>query len=517
MRLSRLAAALPFAHRHTGDAVEIHGIVADSRRVRPGDLFVAVRGVRVDGHQFVAEAVARGAVAVVGEAPVDTLLGEQPSAGRFSYVQVPDSRGAWGWLCAAWHDFPSRKMTVVGVTGTDGKMTTGNLIDAILRASGATTGMISTVNARIGDVEIDTGLHVTTPDAPEVQAYLARMVAGGATHAVLEVTSHGLSQRRVSGCDFDVAVITNITHEHLDAHGSFAAYREAKASLFAGLDRSFRKPAVPKAAILNQDDSSFDFLSALPADQCVTYGVEQRADVTAHHIHYSGACTHFVLCTPAGEIDIETALVGSFNVSNILAAAAAGVALGIELGAIRAGVAGMRGIPGRLERIGEGQEFLAIVDFAHTPNALRQALGTARMMADRDGRVIVVFGSAGLRDREKRRMMGREAGKLADQVVITAEDPRTEDLDAVLTESCAGATAVGKVEGVDVWRVADRGEAILFACRMARAGDVVIACGKGHEQSMCFGTIEYPWDDREAMRRALRGGTLDTLPTAALT
>jgi UDP-N-acetylmuramoyl-L-alanyl-D-glutamate--2,6-diaminopimelate ligase len=249
----------------------------------------------------------------------------------------------------------------------------------------------------------------------------------------------------------------------------------------------------------------------------VTYGVEQRADVTAHHIRYSGACTHFVLCTPAGEIDIETPLVGSFNVSNILAAASAGVALGVELGAIRAGVAGMRGVPGRLERIDEGQEFLAVVDFAHTPNALRQALGTARTMADPDGRVIVVFGSAGLRDREKRRMMGREAGKLADQVVITAEDPRTEDLDEVLTESCAGAAAVGKVEGVDVWRVADRGEAILFACRMAKAGDVVIACGKGHEQSMCFGTIEYPWDDREAMHRALRGGTLDTLPTAAPT
>jgi UDP-N-acetylmuramoyl-L-alanyl-D-glutamate--2,6-diaminopimelate ligase len=210
--------------------------------------------------------------------------------------------------------------------------------------------------------------------------------------------------------------------------------------------------------------------------------------------------------------------VGAFNVSNILAAASAGVALGVELNIIQEGVAAVHSIPGRMERIEEGQGFLAIVDFAHTPNALQRALQAAntmtRKIAGEDGRVIVVFGCAGLRDRQKRTMMGQVAGRLADLVVITAEDPRTESLDEIIAQSVSAATAEGKREGVDLWRVPDRGEAIWFACRQARVGDVVISCGKGHEQSMCFGTIEYPWDDREAMRRALHGETLDTLPTA---
>ncbi len=218
------------------------------------------------------------------------------------------------------------------------------------------------------------------------------------------------------------------------------------------------------------------------------------------------------LRTPAGEAVIETPLVGAYNVSNILAAAAVGAALDLPLAAIAAGIAAVRGVPGRMERIEAGQDFLAVVDFAHTPNALAQALKTAREMAD--GRVIVVFGCAGLRDREKRTLMGRIAGELADVVVLTAEDPRTESLEEILAASAAAAQETGKREGMDLFRVPDRGEAILRACQLACPGDLVIACGKGHEQSMCFGTTEYPWDDREAMRRALRGETLDALPTA---
>ena len=514
MRLTDLAAALPSVLSLTGDDVDVSGIVADSRDVRPGNLFVAVRGVSLDGHVFVAESIARGAVAAVGEMPRRKLAGTVPPAGSFSYVQVGNSREAWGWLCASWHCFPSRTMTLVGVTGTDGKTTTVNLIDSILRASDARPGMINTVNARIGDTEVDTGLHVTTPDAPDVQQYLSRMVAGGATHGILEVTSHGLAQHRVSGCDFDIAVVTNITHEHLDAHGSFQAYCQAKARLFEGLTRSFRKPGVPKAAVLNRDDSSYEYLRRIPADRQMTYAVENAADVTARTVRLGTASTHFTLCTPRGEIDVETPLVGVFNVSNILAAATTGLALGVGLEDIRQGVAAMWGVPGRLERIDEGQDFLAFVDFAHTSNAIRQVLQAARMMTESGGRVIVVFGSAGLRDPEKRAMMGREAGRLADMVIITAEDPRTEDLAGIMADSVAGASAEGKAEGVDVWRIADRGEAILFACRMAQRGDVVLACGKGHEQSMCFGTVEHPWDDREALHLALRGGALSTLPTA---
>ena len=537
MRLNHLIEALPAVLGRVGGDAMVHGIAADSRRVRPGDLFVAIPGVNVDGHRFIAEAVTEGAVAVVGERPPQKLPGLP--WGAFTYVRVPNAREAWGWLCAARHDFPSRKMTLVGVTGTDGKTTTVNLVYAILRAAGINAGMVSTVNAHIGEEEIDTGLHTTTPDPPDVQRYLARMVEAGTTHAVLEVTSHGLAQHRVAGCDFDVAAVTNVTHEHLDFHGSLSAYQRAKASLFEELTRSFRKSAVssqqsavrtvPKMAILNRDDDSFRYLSLIPADQQVVYAVTEEADVTARDVRFTPERTRFILRlrsgqalrlrsgqalrTPDGEIPIETPLVGEFNVSNVLAAAAVGVALGFPLETIAEGIAVVRGVPGRMERIDEGQDFLAIVDFAHTPNALQRALETARAMTGESGRVIVAFGCAGLRDQAKREMMGHVAGRLADLVVITAEDPRTESLEEIMAESAAAAMAEGKREGVDLWCVPDRGEALLFACQVARKGDVVIACGKGHEQSMCFGTTEYPWDDREALRRALHGETLDTLPT----
>jgi UDP-N-acetylmuramoyl-L-alanyl-D-glutamate--2,6-diaminopimelate ligase len=508
--LSYLIEQLPMVQGRVGGDVEVGGIAVDSRRVEPGDLFVAVPGVSVDGHRFIGEAVDNGAVAVVGERAPQELAGAP--WGAFTYVRVPNAREAWGWLCAAWHGFPSRKMTLVGVTGTDGKTTTVNLIYSILQEAGAGVGMISTVSARVSGEDIDTGFHVTTPDPPDVQRYLAQMVESGATHAVLEVTSHGLAQHRVAGCDFDVAAVTNITHEHLDAHGSLEAYQQAKASLFEGLGRSFRKPGVPKVAVLNRGDDSFRYLSPIPTDRQITYG--EGGEVRANDVRFTPDATHFTLVLPGDEVAVETALVGDYNVSNMLAAAAAGVALNISPDAIAKGIAAVKGVPGRMERIDAGQEFLAIVDFAHTPNALQQALTTVRAMTGGSGRMIAIFGCAGLRDREKRTMMGHVAGRLADVVIVTAEDPRTESLEQTMAEIAAAAAEEGKREGMDLWRVPDRGEAILHACQIARAGDVVIACGKGHEQSMCFGAIEYPWDDREAMRRALRGEVLSTLPTA---
>jgi len=527
MTLSDLLDTLPTVLGRVGGDVEIHGVAADSREAQPGDIFVAIPGLSVDGHRFIGEAVGNGAVAVVGERPPQALAGAP--WGAFTYAHVPNSREAWGWLCAAWRDFPSRKMTLIGVTGTDGKTTTVNLVYAILRAAGLNAGMISTVNARIpstgsahrGVEESDTGLHTTTPDPPDVQAYLAQMVEAGSTHAVLEVTSHGLAQRRVAGCDFDVAAVTNITHEHLDAHGgSLEAYQQAKASLFEGLRHSFRKPETPKVAVLNRDDDSFSYLSPIPTDRQIAYSLTGEADVTARDVHLTPDATRFTLRLPEAEVQVETPLVGDFNVSNVLAAASVGVGVGIPPAAIAEGVAALKGIPGRMERIEAGQDFLAIVDFAHTPNALQRALRVARTMVEGTGRLIVVFGCAGLRDREKRAMMGRVAGRLADVVIITAEDPRTESLEEIMAASAAAAAAEGKREGMDLFRVPDRGEAILRACQEARAGDaeggrsLAISCGKGHEQSMCFGATEYPWDDREAMRRALRGETLDTLPTA---
>ncbi|NLE44684.1 MAG: UDP-N-acetylmuramoyl-L-alanyl-D-glutamate--2,6-diaminopimelate ligase [Chloroflexi bacterium] len=511
MHLNQLTQALPTVLGQVGGDAIVHGIAADSRSVHPGDLFVAVSGVSVDGHRFIADAVDNGAVAVIGERSPQTL--PHLPWGAFTYVRVPDSREALGWLCAAWEGFPSRRMTLVGVTGTEGKTTTVALVHSILQAAGLSASMISTVSARIGNEELDTGLHTTTPNAPEMQRYLHQMVESGSTHAVLEVTSHGLAQHRVAGCDFDVAVITNITHEHLDYHGTFDEYRAAKTRLFTGLRHSSRKSDIPKIAVLNRDDESYSTLRELTVERQIVYGMTQSADLWADSAAFSPEYTRFELHTPKGDVPIETALVGDYNVGNILAAASVGIALKLDLDAIRLGVAAVKAVPGRMERIVEGQDFTAIVDFAHTPNALDHALRTARTMTG-DGRVIAVFGCAGLRDREKRTAMGTVAAELADLVIITAEDPRTEDLDEIMSVTARAMIVRGRQEGVHFWRVPDRGEAILLACQRAKPGDVVIACGKGHEQSMCFGTIEYPWDDRTAMREALRGQSLGGLPTS---
>ena len=522
MKLADLLTALPH-YRLTGNPdVEIGDIAFDSRRVRYGALFVAYRGVNVDGHGFAGAALKNGALAMVGERDVaevrDLVLPAELTA---PYVRVPDGREALARLSAAWYGFPARRMTMIGVTGTDGKTTTVNLIYHILRAAGRRAGMISTVNAVIGETALDTGLHTTTPDAPDVQRLLAGMVAAGVQVCVLETTSHGLAQHRVTACEFDVAVVTNITHEHLDIHGSFEAYQAAKASLFEGLVAGYHKPGVPKIAVLNRGDRSFDVLWPYQADVKLAYDVITQAaeagaveplpyawggsgDVVARNVRHAPAQTRFDIDSPYGSFSIATGLVGAFNVSNILAAAATTLALGVEPAAVSAGVAAMRGVPGRMERVDRGQPFTAIVDFAHTPNSLGRALETARQLAE-GGRVIVVFGCAGLRDAQKRPMMGRVAAELADYAILTAEDPRTEDLDAILEAMAEGCRQGGGVEGRTFERVPDRAAALARAVEVARPGDVVMACGKGHEQSMCFGETEYPWDDRAALAAALAG------------
>lgn len=511
MRFSRLLAAVPNLINAPGIDPRITApVVEDSRAVEPGGVFVAREGLSVDGHIFIQAAVARGAAAVVGERVPERVDCPAP------YAQVQDAGLALAHLAAAYHGFPAWRLVMIGVTGTDGKTTTANLIHSILTAAGVKAGLISTINAVIGGEVLDTGLHVTTPTAPQVQSYLAAMVDAGLTHCVLEATSHGMAQQRVAACDFDVAVVTNVQHEHLDFHGDWNAYLDAKASLFRYLSEGAEKPGVAKTAVINLDDEpSADKLIDIPAERRLTYAVDNpSADVTTGEITYRPGSTAFDVYLPDGvTIPIRTALVGAFNVSNVLAAVTAAHGLNTPAQAIRVGVRAVEAIPGRMERINEGQDFLAVVDFAHTPNALRRALETARMMVPPEKRVIAVFGSAGLRDPAKRAMMGRIAAEYADRVVITAEDPRTEPLHVILQEISTAVEAAGGVEGETYWRVPDRGEAIHFATGLARAGDIVLAFGKGHEQSMCFGTTEYPWDDREAMRSALRGGPLRGLPT----
>lgn len=508
--LAELLATLPQKSTVTGDSsVPITAPVVESDAdMQPGGVFVARAGLSVDGHDFIPRAIERGAAAIVGTRAISDL--------SVPYAQVENAQEAVGWLAAAYHDFPSRRLTVIGVTGTDGKTTTSTLIHVML---GKSCGLISTISADVGDKTLDTGFHVTTPSAPQIQVLLAQMVANGLQFAVLEMTSHGLAQGRLNGVDIDVAVLTNVTHEHLDYHKTFEDYRAAKGRMFAMLGRSYRKPNVPKVSVINADDPSTDYFAAFPADQVVTYGIRnENAQCRASEIVYQPDGTRFELESVADGrkalFPVFLPLVGEFNVYNSLAALCTGLCFPIPNGILQQRLASAQPISGRMERIDEGQEFLALVDFAHTPNALENVLKAARKMVDEGGRLIVMFGSAGLRDRDKRRMMAEVAARLADFTILTAEDPRTESLDAILETMAQAATAVGGVEGETFIRVPDRGEALYRACQMAHAGDVVIACGKGHEQSMAFGTVEYPWDDREAMRAALRGSPLRTLPTA---
>ncbi len=490
----------------------VHAIQYDSRCVCSGDVFVAVSGGSVDGHDFIPAAIKNGAAAVVGSKALSGL--------PVPYVRVRDSREALAHLAAAYYGHPARKMTVIGVTGTDGKTTTANLIFEILKASGVKAGLISTVNAVIGDEVLDTGFHVTTPEATDVQRYLAQMAEAGLTSVILESTSHGLAQHRVTGCEYDIAVVTNITHEHLDYHGTYEDYRAAKGRMFTSLAETVEKPfGNPRLAVLNHDDISYAYLSDLVKVNQVSYGLNGLGDYTAREIVSNPAGVDFTIIGDGVEVQAHCKLPGRFNVSNCLAAFCAAIGMGIDARQVVEGLARLEGVPGRMEAVEMGQPFGAMVDFAHTPNALKVALETAREMTN--NRVIAVFGSAGLRDREKRRLMAEASANLADITILTAEDPRTESLEDILAEMADAATSAGGVEGVSFFRIPDRGSAIRLGVQLAVAGDLVMACGKGHEQSMCFGTTEYPWDDRAAMRAALAerlaipGYEMPNLPTSS--
>ena len=361
--LRDLLAALPAADilSSSGDLDTVLGgeVAESSRDIKPGGLFVARKGQTADGHDFIADAIAAGAAAVVGERDLPGL--------PIPYIRLRDAQSALGHLAAAWHDFPSRDMVVIGVTGTDGKTTTCHLLHSILqRAPGIAPGAISTLAADFGVDAASTGLHVTTPGAPQIQRYLARMRAAGCTHCILEMTSHGLAQGRLKGVDIDLAVLTNVMHEHLDYHGSWRAYRAAKALMFRMLATSWRKPGVGKLAIINADDPSANFFAAIPADSQLTYSLESAADFRASAVHHRAHATTFRLC---GQ-DFELRLLGDFNVANALAAAVAARALGVPWTVIQQGIAAVELVSGRMQRIDAGQEYLAIVDFAHTPNAL---------------------------------------------------------------------------------------------------------------------------------------------------
>lgn len=513
---------LPFEFEPATDNPRISAPVTENAsEIEPGGLFLARMGRSTDGHRFIPQAVARGAAAVVGERPFDEV---KDALQGVPYARVPNGYEAFGYLVSGYEGNPSRNLIVIGVTGTNGKTTTTTVIYHILKAAGVKVGLISTVAAHIGEREISTGLHVTNPPAHQLQRYLSEMVDAGMTHVVLEVTSQGLDQGRVNGTQIDVAVLTNVTHEHLDWHGSFEAYRTAKARLFHLMKETMRKGSQPNIAVINADDPSGPVFAeaSVGADYLLLYSINQKdADLYADNVHYGPNYTSFMLRGNTGDIPIRSPLVGAYNVANVLAGIGGAIAAmpqpenqQVMINAIPRGIADLPQIPGRMEHLDEGQDFTAIVDFAHTHDALDKALDAAQLMKGDAGRVIVVFGSAGLRDVEKRRLMAEVAAQKADLMVLTAEDPRTESLLSILEDMKTAAIESGAIENETMWTVPDRGRAIDFACRLARAGDVLLVCGKGHEQSMCFGKIEHPWDDREALRSALHGKPLLTLPSA---
>ena len=484
-----------------GADVSISAICSDSRRVAPGALFVAVPGFRVDGHDYISEAVAGGAAAVVVQADRRAKWQAAVEGGGLPAIVVPDSRRALAALAAAFHGHPGRRLRVIGVTGTDGKTTTIHLISALLEARGYRTGLLSTVHCKVGDRLLPNEYRFTTPEAPQVQALLADMTSAGVDYAILESSSHGLALHRLDGCEYDVAVVTNVTADHLDFHGSREEYLAAKGRLFAMLDEAADK-GVDKVAVLNADEPAVAHFAGLTRARIVTYGVQKAADIQAADIAPTEWGSRFRLRAEGSELEVAVGLPGLFNVSNSLAAAAVALSQGMSLAAVRDALASFPGVPGRLERIDEGQPFTVVVDFAHAPEALRRVLAFLRERSQ--GRLIIVFGCIGERERPRRAGMGLAAGEQADFAVLTNDNPFQEDPQAILAEIAQGLEKAGRHEGHHFIRIPERREAIAHALAMAVEGDVVLLAGKGHEQSITIGDAVIPWDECRVARELLR-------------
>jgi UDP-N-acetylmuramoyl-L-alanyl-D-glutamate--2,6-diaminopimelate ligase len=478
-----------------GAPVDISAIDADSRSVTRGSLFVAITGRRLDGHRFCRDAVERGAVALVVERMPEPAV--DPS---IPLVLVADSRLALSALASAFYDHPSAELCVVGITGTDGKTTTATLLWRAWRAAGIAAASITTVDRRTRDSVSANQSRQTTPEAPELQAELARIRASGCTHVALETSSHGLEMRRADHVAFRAAVFTRITTEHLELHGSREGYLAAKARL---LERVSSRP--DGIAVLDAGDPfAFPRLAAIPVATRLTYSDEPqaRADVRAKDVVTSAAGLRFTALTPWGTAPVALRLAGTFNVRNALAAMTAACATGADLEHAVRGVEAAEAVTGRMERIDLGQPFAVVVDYAHTAEALETVLHELRHTTE--GRLWAVFGSAGERNVEKRPAMGAVAARNADISVITDEDPRHEDRDLILEQIAAGAIAAGGRLGDTVLVIPDREEAIAFAVGHAAPGDTVLCAGKGHEKTLETADGEVQWNERAVATAAIR-------------
>jgi UDP-N-acetylmuramoyl-L-alanyl-D-glutamate--2,6-diaminopimelate ligase len=491
MLLFDLLGRAPGARLAAGDwNTPVTGIAYDSRQVAPGHVFFALPGQRHDGHEFVPQAMAAGAAALV--------LGRELSlpCGAGAQVVAEDTRSALAYASAAWHGRPAERLQVVGVTGTKGKTTTTHLVRAIFEAAGHRTGLVGTVHNIVGGRS--EAVRHTTPEAPELQGLFRRMVDAGDSHVVMEVSSHALAMSRVGEVPFGVAALTNLGHDHLDFHHTHEAYAAAKAMLFAALS------GTGATAVINGDDPAGQIMrAAVPRGVRIwTYGLGAEATVAGHDVVLTAEGGRFRAITPVGAVDVRLQLPGRFNVYNALCALAIGIVQDVSPEVCAAALGSVAGVPGRFERVDRGQPFGVIVDYAHTPESMVGVLETARELTS--GRLILVFGCGGDRDRTRRPTMGRLATELADRILVTSDNPRSEDPERIIDEIVAGMPApVSGEDGRDWTRLADRAAAIRQAIAEAGPGDVVMVIGKGHETYQIIGDRTLHFDDREVAAAAL--------------
>jgi UDP-N-acetylmuramoyl-L-alanyl-D-glutamate--2,6-diaminopimelate ligase len=493
MRLRELLSEVAGAEVAGSAEIDITGVDHDSRAAAPGSLFVCIRGFRQDGHTFIGDAAGRGAAAVVVEDDPARLI----IPPGLTVIRVANSRSALARLAARFFAHPSRQLRLIGITGTNGKTTTAYLAESILRAAGHRVGLLGTIEYRCGATTFPG--ERTTPESSDLQRLLARMRDMGAWGATMEVSSHSLMLHRVEACEFDVAVFTNLTQDHLDFHGSMERYADAKAELFRDLGKARVKPGIA-AAVLNADDPWADFMAQRTTARVVRFSLTSSADLSVRTAQFDLAGIRASLLSRWGPFEVASSLVGRHNLANILGAACACLHLGIPRQVVEAGIANLTAVPGRFEKVEAGQPFGVVVDYAHTPDALERVLTFAREYAR--GRLIVVFGCGGDRDRGKRPRMGEVAARLANAVFVTSDNPRSEDPDAILTEIVAGIKKTFANGGGHA-TIPNRREAIGAALASARGGDLVVIAGKGHETYQILRDRTIPFDDRVVAREAL--------------
>ncbi len=483
MTASQIFAGCPLkAPLPTGIAeMSVAGLEYDSRRVEPGYLFFAFPGQHADGRRFASDALSRGALAVVSESA-------RPESLSCPWVEVEHGRRSLALAARRFYGAPDERVAITGITGTNGKTTSAYILDSIFRAAGKTTLVIGTIEYQLAGRTLPAVN--TTPESLDIFRLLERLEAEGGTHATMEVSSHALSLGRVSGIQFQAAVFTNLTRDHLDFHGGMQEYFHAKESLF-------RAAPAPRFAVVNRDDEWGRGLETLPETETITYGLSQDAALRASHVSSSATRLHFEVRYMKNRFEVESRLIGRINVYNILAACGAALANGVDPPTIAEGIARCTAVPGRFERVDAGQPFLVVVDYAHTDDALRNTIAVARGLSPK--RVITLFGCGGDRDRTKRPLMAQAAAELSDFVVLTSDNPRSEDPIGIMNDALVGLRRSDVPHAIEP----DRAKAIRRAIEEARPGDLVLLAGKGHEryQVLKDGTIHF--DDRETAREAL--------------